>query len=86
MKRKRGEGTRRLRIFFTSVTRYSRPVFSLCRRNSATRATRCYVRFCQIAVQRLRRRLFTYLSYKIFTSCLNAFRRALFALSVLYAN
>ena len=34
------------------------------------------------ALRRLRRHLLTYISYKIFRSCFNAFRRALFCLSV----
>ena len=38
-----------------------------------------------LALRRLRRYLFVYLSGKFSTSCLNAFRRALFALSVFYA-
>ena len=38
-----------------------------------------------LALRRLRRYLFVYLSSKFSTSCFNAFRRALFALSVFYA-
>ena len=38
-----------------------------------------------LALLRLRRYLFVYLSSKFSTSCFNAFRRALFALSVFYA-
>ena len=38
-----------------------------------------------LALQRLRRYLFVYLSSKFLTLCFNAFRRVLFALSVFYA-
>ena len=38
-----------------------------------------------LALRRLRRYLFVYLSSKFSPSCFNAFRRALFALSVFYA-
>ena len=38
-----------------------------------------------LALRHLRRYLFVFLSSKFLTSCFNAFRRALFALSVSYA-
>ena len=38
-----------------------------------------------VAVRRLRLYLFVYLGSEFSTSCFNAFRRALFALSVFYA-
>ena len=68
--------------FFLSFTRCSRR--SLLYVDGVLDDIRNGVMFL-LALRRLRRHLFVYFSSKTSTSCFNAFRRALFALSVFSA-
>ena len=68
-----------MKFFFSSFTRCSRCSFLYV--DGVLDGGRDGVMFV-LALQRLRRYLFVYLSSKFSTSCFNAFRRALFVLAV----
>ena len=78
--RVQGRGVRRKNIFVFYALLATQ--FSLRRRRIRRRQRR---RYGPVSVTALWRYLFVYLGSKFSTSCFNAFRRALFALSVLYA-
>ena len=78
----RSQGRGVLANFVSSLTRCSRRSFPYV--DGVLDDDRDGVMFL-LALRRLRRYLFVYLSSKFSTSCLKAFRRALFALSVFYA-
>ena len=80
MKRVQGHGV--LRNFVFEFYALLATQFSLRRRRIRQRQGRRYVR---VVLRRLRRYLFSYLRSKFSTSCFNAIRRTLFALSVFYA-
>ena len=76
-------GVWRLRKHFLSFTRCSRRGF-LCVRGTVSYG-RHGIMFA-LSLRCLRCVLFAYLGFKIFASCFNIFRRALFYLAVFHAN